>query len=58
VRARTTTARSRADVWFARKDEIARWALERRELTPVVHRGAVEQTGLPGPSASTAEVKS
>lgn len=53
-----TYARSKSGVWFARKDEIARWALEHRELTPVAHRGAVEQTGLPGPSASAVELKS
>jgi hypothetical protein len=41
-------ARSKPGVWFARKDEIARWALQHRELTPVVHRTAPELSGLPG----------
>ncbi|MBW6426175.1 hypothetical protein KX729_33040 [Rhizobium sp. XQZ8] len=34
-----TYAKSHDDVWFARKDEIARWALTQREFTPIVHRG-------------------
>ena len=34
-----TYARSHRDVWFARKDEIARWALETRSITPVRDRG-------------------
>ena len=36
------------DVWFARKDEIAKWALEHREDTPVLQRGPANLTGLPG----------
>jgi peptidoglycan/xylan/chitin deacetylase (PgdA/CDA1 family) len=44
-------ARGHADVWFARKDEIARWALESRAHTPVVRRGPAGVSGLPGPSA-------
>lgn len=36
------------DVWFARKDEIAKWVLEHREDTPVVQRGPANVTGLPG----------
>ncbi len=43
-----TYARSKPGVWFARKDEIARWALEQRAATPVVDRGASEVSGLPG----------
>lgn len=42
-----TYAKSHDDVWFARKDEIARWALTQRQLTPVVHRGPPTETGLP-----------
>ncbi len=42
--------RQRAGVWFARKDEIARWAIAHPEHTPVVRRGPVAQTGLPGPA--------
>jgi len=33
-----TYARSRQDVWFARKDEIARWVLSHRAGTPVIVR--------------------
>ena len=43
-----TYARSKPDVWFARKDEIARWALSARSATPVVRRGPPTVTGLPG----------
>lgn len=46
-----TYARSRPDVWFARKDEIARYALAQRNGTPVVQRGSPDVTGLPGPMA-------
>jgi hypothetical protein len=34
--------------WFARKDEIAKWALEHRAITPVYDRGAPTVSGLPG----------
>src|SRR6204780_537595 len=43
-----TYAVSHEDVWFARKDEIAKWALEHKENTPIVHRGPPSATGLPG----------
>jgi hypothetical protein len=43
-----TYATSHEDVWFARKDEIAKWALEHREDTPILHRGPASGTGLPG----------
>jgi peptidoglycan/xylan/chitin deacetylase (PgdA/CDA1 family) len=46
-----TYATSKPNVWFARKDEIARWALSQRATTPVVTRGPSTVTGLPGPSA-------
>jgi peptidoglycan/xylan/chitin deacetylase (PgdA/CDA1 family) len=42
-----TYAKSHEGVWFARKDEIARWALQQRQFTPVVHRGPPSETGLP-----------
>lgn len=45
-----TYARSRGGVWFARKDEIAKWALESRANTPALTRGAPVVTGLPGSS--------
>ncbi len=41
-------ARSKRGVWFARKDEIAKWALRHRMATPVVHRERPEISGLPG----------
>ena len=40
-------AKSHKGVWFARKDEIARWALSQKQYTPVVHRGSPTETGLP-----------
>lgn len=43
-----TYARSKPGVWFARKDEIAEWALANREHTPVHDRASPEITGLPG----------
>lgn len=45
-----TYAKSKGDVWFARKDQIARWALEHRDDTPIVYRGPSSQSGLPGPT--------
>jgi peptidoglycan/xylan/chitin deacetylase (PgdA/CDA1 family) len=42
--------RGKDGVWFARKDEIARWAIAHPEHTPVVQRGRVAETGLPGPA--------
>lgn len=44
-------AKTHPGVWFARKDEIARWALKDRTNTPVIHRGRVSATGLPGSNA-------
>ena len=41
-------ARSKPGVWFARKDEIAKWALLHRTATPLVHRERPEVSGLPG----------
>ncbi len=43
-------AKAKADVWFARKDEIARYVLANRAGTPVVDRGPPGVTGLPGPT--------
>jgi peptidoglycan/xylan/chitin deacetylase (PgdA/CDA1 family) len=43
-------ARSKTGVWFARKDEIARFVLENRVSTPVLERAPADRTGLPGPS--------
>jgi peptidoglycan/xylan/chitin deacetylase (PgdA/CDA1 family) len=45
-----TYAKSHAGVWFARKDEIARFALSTPGLTPVVVRQSPAVTGLPGPT--------
>jgi peptidoglycan/xylan/chitin deacetylase (PgdA/CDA1 family) len=44
-----TYAKSKPDVWFARKDESARWVLEHRADTPVLQRGPAAISGLPGP---------
>jgi peptidoglycan/xylan/chitin deacetylase (PgdA/CDA1 family) len=46
-----TYAKGKGDVWFARKDEIARYALANRASTPVIDRGSPKATGLPGPAA-------
>jgi peptidoglycan/xylan/chitin deacetylase (PgdA/CDA1 family) len=46
-----TYARSKPDVWFARKDEIAHWALTNRSATPILKRGPPTVTGLPGSAA-------
>jgi peptidoglycan/xylan/chitin deacetylase (PgdA/CDA1 family) len=45
-----TYIRQKDDVWFARKDEIARWVVAQREHTPVVKRARALETGLPGPA--------
>ena len=45
-----TYAKEKEDVWFARKDEIARYALANRAGTPIVDRGPPNATGLPGPA--------
>jgi hypothetical protein len=44
-------AKGKEGVWFARKNEIARWALDHRTDTPVIERGSPNVTGLPGPTA-------
>jgi peptidoglycan/xylan/chitin deacetylase (PgdA/CDA1 family) len=46
-------ARERSDVWWARRDEIADWALATPTTTPTINRAAVEQSGLPGISETT-----
>lgn len=45
-----TYARSKPGIWFARKDEIAAYALQTKGLTPVIRRGAPTTTGMPGPA--------
>jgi peptidoglycan/xylan/chitin deacetylase (PgdA/CDA1 family) len=47
-----TKARRRARVWWARRDEIADWALATRGITPTIERRCVEESGLPGMSSS------
>ncbi len=42
-----TYAKSRPDVWFARKDEIAQHALATPDITPKVVRDPAEISGLP-----------
>jgi peptidoglycan/xylan/chitin deacetylase (PgdA/CDA1 family) len=44
-------ARSKPGVWFARKDELARFALEHRADTPILDRRPATETGLPGAMA-------
>jgi peptidoglycan/xylan/chitin deacetylase (PgdA/CDA1 family) len=46
-----TYAKSKPGVWFARKDEIADWAMKTRDQTPYLDRGPVTKTGLSGPAA-------
>jgi hypothetical protein len=43
-------AKGKEDVSFARKDEIARYALANRVGTPAVNRGSPSVTGPPGPT--------
>lgn len=43
--------REREDVWWARKDEIAQWALDHPATTPWVEREPAPISGLPGRSA-------
>ena len=45
-----TYARSKLGMWFARKDQIADYALQTKGTTPVIHRGAPTDSGLPGPA--------
>lgn len=52
-----TYAKSKDGVWFARKDEIARYALANRSTTLVINRGSPNVTGLPGPTAEEREAK-
>jgi len=46
-----TYPKSKPGVWFARKDEVADWAMKTRDKTPYLDRGPVQKTGLSGPSA-------
>jgi peptidoglycan/xylan/chitin deacetylase (PgdA/CDA1 family) len=46
-----TYAKGKEGVWFVRKDEIARWALDHRAETPVIERGSSNVADLPGPAA-------
>jgi peptidoglycan/xylan/chitin deacetylase (PgdA/CDA1 family) len=44
-----TYAKSKPGVWFARKDEIASYALKTKgSPTRIVSRGSPAETGLPG----------
>jgi peptidoglycan/xylan/chitin deacetylase (PgdA/CDA1 family) len=45
-----TWARELPGVWWARRDEIADWALATPEITPTVERAPAEVSGLPGES--------
>jgi hypothetical protein len=46
-----TWATRRPDVWWARRDQIADWALATPHLTPQVDRAPAEESGLPGRSS-------
>ena len=46
-----TCAKTKPSVWFARKDEIAEWAIKTRSQTPVLNRGPIGVSGLSGPAA-------
>jgi peptidoglycan/xylan/chitin deacetylase (PgdA/CDA1 family) len=46
-----TYVKSKPDVWFARKDEIADGAFKTGNRTPVLNRGPVGVSGLSGPAA-------
>jgi len=35
-------AKSKPGVWFARKDEVAHWAMKTRDATPYLDRGPVQ----------------
>jgi peptidoglycan/xylan/chitin deacetylase (PgdA/CDA1 family) len=52
-----TYAKSKDGVWFARKDEIARYVLANRGTTPVINRGSPNVTGLPGPTSVEGKAK-
>jgi hypothetical protein len=47
-----TRAGHRAGVWWARRDQIADWALATPDVTPTVERPPAEQSGLPGTSGA------
>jgi hypothetical protein len=42
-------AKTKPDVWFARKDEIARYIAANRDSTPILKRRSPKESGLPGP---------
>lgn len=44
-------AKSKSGVWFARKDEIAKWALDNRAHVPFYDRGPPTTRGLSGSEA-------
>jgi peptidoglycan/xylan/chitin deacetylase (PgdA/CDA1 family) len=45
-------AREVPGVWWARRDEIADWALATPEITPTIERDPAEISGLPGESST------
>jgi peptidoglycan/xylan/chitin deacetylase (PgdA/CDA1 family) len=51
-----TWAREWPNVWWARRGEIADWALLTPEITPQADREPAEVSGLPGRSRSTLEI--
>jgi peptidoglycan/xylan/chitin deacetylase (PgdA/CDA1 family) len=53
-----TWATQHAGVWWARRDEIAAWALGTPDITPNLQRAPAEISGLPGRSQSPLESRS
>jgi peptidoglycan/xylan/chitin deacetylase (PgdA/CDA1 family) len=47
----------RAGVWWARRDQIADWALATADITPRVDRPPAEQSGLPGISGASVSAR-
>jgi peptidoglycan/xylan/chitin deacetylase (PgdA/CDA1 family) len=45
-----TWARKQPDIWWARRDQIADWALQTPDITPTIERAPAEASGLPGES--------
>jgi hypothetical protein len=50
-----TWARRQPHVWWARREEIADWALASPEITPTITRRPAEESGLPGRSSQAQE---
>lgn len=42
-----TWAGEQPNVWWARRDQIADWAVQTPEITPSIERAPAEESGLP-----------